>query len=179
MNIFRSTDELDAPGVPKKTKDDLENFCKHATDYCLSYVNEPSVGLWHIQNHIHDKILPKNSQLKSKLLETLQESRQTSLELDSAIEHTRIWKAESDMKGESDNIVDVPCKKILTDTLEVCKDVNKLLLKMAERKQTLALKNRAVDDVISESAVKGTNETGEGRERANSFEAWYKTQFKS
>ena len=95
------------------------------------------------------------------------------------MEHTQIWKAESDMKGESDNIVDIPCKKILTDTLEVCKDVNKLLRMMAERKQTLALKNKAVDDVISESDVKGTNETGEGRERANSFEAWYKTQFKS
>ena len=102
LNIFRATDELDAPGIPKKTKDDLENFCNYATDYCLSYVNEPSVGLWHIQNHIHDKILPKNNQMKSKLLETLQECREVSLELDSAIEHTHIWKTDGDNKGESD-----------------------------------------------------------------------------
>ena len=79
----------------------------------------------------------------------------------------------------NDSIVDTPCKKILIDTLDVCKDVNKLLRKIAEKKQTLALENKAVDDVITESAVEGRNKTGEGRERANSFEAWYKTQFKS
>ena len=179
LNIFRATDELDAPGIPKKTKDDLENFCNYATDYCLSYVNEPSVGLWHIQNHIHDKILPKNNQMKSKLLETLQECREVSLELDSAIEHTHIWKTDGDNKGESDSIVDTACENILSDTLDVCKDVNKLLRKVAEKRQTLALENKAVDDVITESAAEGGNKNGESRERANSFEAWYKTQFKS
>ena len=133
LNIFRATDELDAPGIPKKTKDDLENFCNYATEYCLSYVNEPSVGLWHIQNHIHDKILPKNHQMRSKLLETLQECREINLELDSAIDHTHIWKAGGDNEGESDSIVDTPCKKILIDTLDVCKDVNKLLRKIAKK----------------------------------------------
>ena len=42
------------------------------------------------------------------------------------------------------------------------------------------IKNKTVDDVIVESVANEANgKDGTTRSRANSFEAWYKNQFKS
>eukprot|EP00942_MAST-04A_sp_MAST-4A-sp1_P012708 g12708.t1 len=168
LKIFQTIDELDEDGVPKQTKAELMNFSKHVTEYCINYVNEPSVGLWHIQNHIHNKIIPKNNDVKSKLLQTLQDSREIGLELDSVGRYV----PSPDKKNN--------CDKILSETLDICKNVNKMYNKIIEQKQELMIKNKTVDDVIVESVANEANgKDGTTRARANSFEAWYKNQFKS
>lgn len=168
LKIFQTVDELEENGVPKQTKEDLKKFSQNVSEYCVNYVNEPSVGLWHIQNHIHNKILPKNSDIKSHLLQTLQDSREISLELGSV----------SNYVPSSGN--DGDCNTLMSETLGVCKNVNKILNRMIETKEKKIIKNKAVDDVIVESVVKeAIAKEQNGRARANSFEQWYKDQFKS
>ena len=168
LNIFQTVDELDEDGVPKQTKEELHRFCKHISEYCVNYVNEPSVGLWHIQNHLHNKILPKHQDMKSKLLQALQDSREVTLELDSV--SSFIPPANSAEE----------CNKIMSETLEICQSVNKRYSEIIENEKKLKIENKAVDDVIAETVVNESSPSSRsGRSRGDSFEAWYKSQFKS
>ena len=91
----------------QKTKDDLENFAT-TRRVLFELVNEPFVAFGMIKSYTRQNFLPKNHQMRSKLLKHCRNAK--SVELDSAIDHTHIW-AGGDNEGESDSIVDTLAKK--------------------------------------------------------------------
>ena len=178
MDLFYSTtDELDTDGIPVKTRAQLLKICNSISDYAVNYVNEPSIGLWFIQNHLHDKILPRNAQIKSDLLLALQESREVLLDLEGSM---------SSFPRQEDSTI----MKSLDETVALARDLQEKAKIVADKRAENVVVNKTLDTVLKESPAKqslvkklsivlGSGETETETPEGEDFEQWYKSKFKA
>ena len=177
MELFYGTkDELEPEGIPVKTKDQLLKLCSSVSDYAVNYVNEPSLGLWFIQNHLHEKVFPRNAQAKSDLLLSLQESREVLLDLEGS---AHFFPSETSS----------PSEQTLDETIALARALEENVKKFAEEHAEKLVVNKTLDVMLKESPEKAPSLVkklsavmGNGVDTvtpaADDFDNWYKSQFK-
>ena len=185
-NIFGGTDELEeSNGVPLKTKANVSRFCKGVSEFAINYVNEPTVGLYFIQNHLHDKLGPRNEEVKLQLLQTLQESREVMLELDGVSRYLPTISAVPESAGEKNEL-----PIVLDDMLHMAREMNDVAEEIANRRLERKTVNKTMEAMLDESPVTkslgarlsevmGPKRSSTSGGQAGDFDAWYKSQFKA